>query len=111
MCQYPAIHSNPPLFFLYCDTGSGHLSSSGSITLGAFGPPEGLLHLWSVLSLCLTFPERAMHISLALKNLEKQTVGAQRGQRVGLRWSQKGFGALDHRAQYSRWRPVNRSVS
>lgn len=54
--------STPP-FFLLGDTGSVHLSSSGSI-LGASGPPEGLPHCWSRLSLRLTFSERSMHISI-----------------------------------------------
>lgn len=42
----------------------------------------GLLLLWSHLSLCLTFPERSMHISMR-QHLWKTEWGAPRGQRVG----------------------------
>lgn len=75
-------HPFQPFFFLLGDTGPVHSSSSGSITVGAFRPPEGLLHLWSHLSLRLTFPERSMHISIR-QHLEKQIGGMQTGQHVG----------------------------
>lgn len=51
-------------------------------TGGLWPPQRASFILWSHLSLCLTFPERSMHISIS-QNLEKQIGGVQRGQRDG----------------------------